>query len=227
MAFAPRYENAHKSAARQKQVWLVQALTAPHATTMTKSPPENRILKISNSILIVSIIVALTCLCSLFITNRRLRREKAALVSRLSGQLAGEPSAQVGDIVPQFEAKSIDSTQPNIVYEGKSKYLLYVFSSTCDVCSGEFPIWNEIASTATSHGYKVIGLATYANAAVQAPSSHNFEVAAFPNMATQRAYRIVAVPTVMLVSGNGRIEWVQKGKLPADKITELRSMTTQ
>jgi peroxiredoxin len=187
------------------------------------SKPENRVLKTSNNILIVSVVVALICLSFFLITNSRLRREKAELVSRLSGQLAGAPSAEVGDIVPQFQARSIDTTQSSITYEGKSKYLLYVFSPTCDVCRSEFPTWNEIASTATSHGYKVIGLATYSDAALQGTPSHNFEVAAFPSKATQRAYRIVAVPTVMVVSGNGRIEWVQTGKLPADKITELLS----
>jgi peroxiredoxin len=186
--------------------------------------PENRALKISNNILIASIIIALIWIVLLFITNTRLRRERTELLSRLSGQLAGAPSAQVGDVVPQFEGRSPDDTQSNVVYEATSKYLFFIFSPLCEVCTSEFPTWNEIGSDATSHGYKVIGLATYSESALQSTPAHNFGVVVFPSMAIQRAYRIVAVPTVMVVSGSGRIDWIQSGKLSKDKIKELLSI---
>lgn len=52
----------------------------------------------------------------------------------------------------------------------------------------------------------------------------NFEVCVMPSKPVQRAYRVVAVPLVMLVSSEGNVEWVHYGALSDDKTKEISSV---
>lgn len=52
----------------------------------------------------------------------------------------------------------------------------------------------------------------------------NFEVCVMPSKPVQRAYRVVAVPLVMLVSPQGSVEWVHYGALSDDKTKEISSI---
>jgi predicted transcriptional regulator len=52
----------------------------------------------------------------------------------------------------------------------------------------------------------------------------DFDLVAIPNLSVQRAYRVVAVPVVMVVSSDGKIEWVHYGALTSNQTSELLSV---
>ena len=188
-----------------------------------------RVLATANTLLIVSVIIAFIFLFAQSRNNSKLKEEKNKLMSTvmtMSGTIAGPPSVQVGHIVPSFEAVSLEGKPTSIVYNGSSKYLLYIFSPRCSVCITQFPNWNQIASRAKLKNYTVIGLSidsedTKANLS---KVDKNFEVCLMPSKPVQRAYRVLAVPLVVLVSQHGNVEWVHYGALSDDKTKEISSI---
>jgi peroxiredoxin len=162
--------------------------------------------------------------------NIKLQKEKTDLEARvltLSGELAGPPSAQVGDIVPPFEAVSLDGKQVSIVYNGSSKYLLYVFSTECGACVSQLPVWDKIAAQPKSKDYKKIAVSTESvedTRASLSDKSFNFDILVMPNESIRRAYRVVAEPMVMIVSAEGKVEWVHYGTLTQNTMSELSSI---
>lgn len=52
----------------------------------------------------------------------------------------------------------------------------------------------------------------------------DFDIVAIPDMSVQRAYRVVAVPLIMVVSENGKVEWVHYGTLSDAATNELLSV---
>src|SRR6266850_1977163 len=188
-----------------------------------------KVLATANTLLIVSVIIAFIFLFAQFKNNSRLKAEKNKLISSvttMSGTIVGSPSVQVGDIVPSFEAVSLEGKPTSIVYNGSLKYLLYIFSSRCSVCMDQFPNWNQIASVGRLKNYRVIGLSIDSEDTKVNLSKvdKNFEVCLMPGKPVQRAYRVVAVPLVMLVSSQGNVEWVHYGGLSEDKIKEISSI---
>jgi peroxiredoxin len=190
---------------------------------------DKRFLRISNTLLIASVAIALICLVVLTRRNLKLQQERLRLLSNIqtmSGTHVEPPSAQVGEILPSFEARNFGGARSGVLYDGKSKYLFYIFSPQCGVCINEFSTWSRITPHARSKDYRVVGLSTYSEEGSESEfgtMDRNFEVTAVPSMAIQRAYGVTAVPMVMLVSGKGKIEWVHYGKLPQEKIKELLS----
>jgi hypothetical protein len=105
--------------------------------------------------------------------------------------------------------------------------LLYIFSPQCGVCLSEFPTWSRIASHAQSKKYRVVALSIYSDDASQEKPGAvdwNFEALRIPSVAIQRAYRVLAVPMVIVVSREGKVEWVQYGGLSGDSINEVLSV---
>jgi len=54
----------------------------------------------------------------------------------------------------------------------------------------------------------------------------SFNMLIMPDMSTRRAYRVVSIPQVMIVSENGRVEWVHYGAMTQDKVLDLHSKLT-
>ncbi len=121
------------------------------------------ILGLSNSILFISIIIALTFMFFLAKQNAKLQKQNAQLKEELHpwlGTLTGPPTAQVGDIVPSFEAVNLQGKRSGIVYDGTSRYLLYIFSPQCDICISELPVWKQITTRAQAKNYITLGMST-------------------------------------------------------------------
>lgn len=190
---------------------------------------DKRFLRTSNTLLIISVVITLICLVVLTRRNAKLQEERQrrlANIQRMPGTPDESLSAQVGDILPSFDARNLAGARSGVFYDGKSKYLLYIFSPKCGVCISEFSTWSRIAPHARSKDYRVVGLSTYSENGSESEIGtvgRNFEVTAIPSMAIQRAYRVASVPMVMLVSEEGKIEWVHDGKLAEEKIKELLS----
>jgi peroxiredoxin len=171
-------------------------------------------------ILLIAAVVAIVFVVRLTKENARL---KAAL-SDVSGTLAGPQSAEVDDIVPGFKTTDLAQRPTEIVYDGSTKSLIFIFSPTCGTCVVELPNWNRIASEALGLGYTVRGISLDpldASRKNLASKNISFDILIMPDRSIQRAYRVVSVPEVLLVSGQGRIDWVHYGAMTEQTVEEL------
>jgi len=209
-------------------------LAFPKASLSTSpegESPANRTrrLLVANTLLLSSLLLAFVFLFAASRSNSKLREERNRLKSSLtimSGTIAGPPSIEVGDIVPSFEAVTLNGKPASILYDGSSKYLLYIFSPRCGACLEQFPNWNRLTSLHNRENLRIIGL-TIDSEDTEAHlrnMDRKFDVYLMSNKPVQRAYRVVAIPLVMLVSPQGNVEWVHYGGLSEDKLKELSSL---
>ena len=187
--------------------------------------PARRFVDLSYGILIVAVLIALVFIVLLSRENLKQRKAQAQLKSRLAsamGTISGSPEAQKGDIVPGFDGVSLSGRPVRVVYDGRSKYVLFIFSVQCDACLAEIPTWNSIARRIKNEKYTVLGMIQGSSSVTVPPV--DFDLVPIPDMSVQRSYRVVAVPQVLVVSENGKVEWVNYGQLNDATTTELLSV---
>jgi peroxiredoxin len=206
----------------------VRLLTTIRGQTAAR-PGSSKTLVAANTIAILALIAAFVFLVVLGRDNLQLRKETMELkstVATISGTIVGPASVQIGDIVPSFDAVSLEGKPTSIVYDGSSRYLLYLFSVRCGVCENEVPKWNEIASRGKLKNYKVFGVSIDPEDAKGELNKldRNFDLLLLQSKSVQRAYRVVAIPLVMIVSGEGTVEWVHYGAMSEGSIRELSSL---
>ena len=192
---------------------------------MQQGSHGGRLFDLSHAILFVTILIALLFIILLSRDNAKQRRLQAQLRSTLAtskGSISGPPEAQIGDVLPAFEGMSLTGKSRRVVYDGHSKYVLFIMSVHCDVCLGEISTWNSIAARIRNQEYIALGMITDSSMLTIPPV--DFDLVAIPNMSVQRAYRVVAVPVVMVASPDGKIEWVHYGALTSDQTSELLSV---
>ena len=192
---------------------------------MQQGSHGGRLFDLSHAILFVTILIALLFIILLSRDNAKQRRLQAQLRSTLAtsnGSMSGPPEAQIGDILPAFEGLSLTGKPRRVVYDGHSKYVLFVLSLHCDACLSEISTWNSIAARIRNQEYIALGIVTDSNMLTTPPV--DFDLVVIPGMSVQRAYRVVAVPLVMVVSQDGKIEWVHYGALTSDQTSELLSV---
>lgn len=188
-----------------------------------------RLLRISNTLLILSVVITLISLSVFYRKNTQLQQDRLRLISnfqKISAALVGTASAQVGDLLPSFDTTDSGGARASVVYDGKSKYLFLIFSTQCGECISEFLTWRRIAPEVSSRSYRVVGLSMYSEERgkeKEGAADQNFQVLRIPSTAIQRAYRVTAVPMVMIVSAEGKVTWVHYGKLSEEEIKELLS----
>jgi len=51
----------------------------------------------------------------------------------------------------------------------------------------------------------------------------SFDMLVMPDLPTRRAYRVVSIPQVMIISEHGTVEWVHYGAMTQDKVAEVQS----
>lgn len=190
-----------------------------------RNNPARRLVDLSYGVLVVAVVIALVFIVLLSKENLKQRKVQAQLKSRLAsamGSISGSPEAQKGDIVPGFEGVSLSGKAARVVYDGRSKYVLFIFSVQCGVCLDEIPTWNSIVRRIKNEEYTVLGMIEGSSSVTVPPV--DFDLVPFPDMSVQRAYRVVAVPLVMVVSENGKVEWVHYGTLIDATTTELLSV---
>ena len=190
-----------------------------------RNTTARRFVDLSYVILVVAVLIALVFIVLLSSENLKQRRVQAQLKSRLAsamGTISGSPEAQKGDIVPGFEGVSLSGKPARVVYDGRFKYVLFIFSVQCDACLDEIPTWNSIVRRIKNEKYIVLGVIERSSSVTVPPV--DFDLVPIPDMSVQRAYRVVAVPQVMVVSENGKVEWVHYGTLSDPTTTELLSI---
>lgn len=214
----------------------VEAETTNSDRTRSGAGQTNH-LRVANIILTLAVVISLfflflfakdrTKLKEKILDSEKRNRQVELSVSLSSDSLSGPPLAQVGDVVPPFEAANLDGKNIVVTYNGSEKRLLFIFSPVCRVCVEEVPKWNRIAKLAKSAGYSVFGVSIKPAEVTQAnlpEVKRDFDVLIMPNMAIQRAYRVVVEPVVLLVSQQGTVDWVHYGRLNEQGIAELSSL---
>lgn len=174
------------------------------------------------AILVVAIVLTLTYAV-------KVSREKAVLQARAqeySGTLCGPQTIQEGDIVAAFEATDLQGQWRKIAYGGTKRALFFIFSPMCSTCEHEIPLWNSLAEIAASKTLTVQGISidSLEDSRKNAVGKHiSFDMLIMPDMPTRRAYRVVSIPQVILVSGHGTVEWVHYGRMTQNKLAELQA----
>ena len=172
--------------------------------------------------------VAIALVSSLFglLQNRKLGLEKMQLQLQLQRlfETGVCDSPRSGDIVPPIDAETSQGKRVKISYAGTSKYLLFFLSFKCNECVRQLPDWSEIAKRAKAKNVMALGLVTDKKGDTTKVPNDGFEVLTISDAALLRAYRITVTPTVMLVSEQGRTEWVHAGSLSVANTQELLSV---
>jgi len=187
--------------------------------------PNNRLIDLSHGILFATILVGLLFIILLWKENVRQRGVVSQLQSNLAtslGTRVGPQYAEKGDMVSAFEAVSLGGRATKIAFDGHTKWLLFIFSSRCDACISQVPTWNSIVQQVKNPRCRAIGILI--DATPHATPQVKFDILPMPDMSLQRAYRVVAVPLVMVVSESGKIEWVKYGTLASSDTSELLSI---
>ncbi|HXU07702.1 MAG TPA: TlpA disulfide reductase family protein [Blastocatellia bacterium] len=156
-----------------------------------------------------------------------LSRDKARLKAELgdsTGTLCGPQSTQVSDIVPAFKTSGVNGSPEEVGFDGSRRYLIVIFSPACGVCSHELPAWNRLAKAAESMNVAVRGISLDP----LDETKHNlegkqvdFRTLIMPSMSVRRAYRVVSIPEIMIVSSRGFVEWIHYGEMKSEKEEEL------
>jgi peroxiredoxin len=194
-------------------------------TTLKKRTNILRRLDPAYIILLVALAVAAFWIMKLSREQVAMSKAMASMAS-VEGTLSGPQNSEVGDIVPPFKTQSLSGEPAEITYNGTSKYLLYIFSPSCDVCQHEIPTINKLYLRLQENGCQVKGVSIddidRSRERLQGKELA-FDVLIMPNMAVQRTYRVVSVPQIMLVSAKGQVEWVHYGALTSDNLSGLLS----
>lgn len=193
---------------------------------ITRKTEKPRVFDAANIILLVALVIAIGWIF-------KQSRDQAALKRSMTGAegtLCGPQSSQVGDILPPFKTQRVSGEPAEISYDGTSKYLLFIFAPTCEVCAHELPMFNKLSSQFQASGYRVKGISIDPldeSRRGLKDQELTFEMIMMPNMALRRTYRVVSIPQIMVVTSRGQVEWVHNGALTDDKVSDLLSRVSK
>lgn len=163
----------------------------------------------------------------------KVSRKNSALQTRereYSGTLCGPQTTQIGDIVPAFKTVDLQGRQAEVIYDGTRKSLLFIFSPMCGTCEHEIPLWSALAPIAASKKFTVRGISIDSledSRKNVIGKNISFDVLIMPSMPIRRAYRVVSIPQVMIVSEHGTVEWAHYGAMTQEKVVDLQSKLTE
>ena len=171
---------------------------------------KSKFFEIEYVLLIVAVFISGACIVWLLHVNSLLRRA----LNKSPESLWGPQSIQIGDIVPPLNTVNTTGRPVNLMFSDSKKSLVIIFSSACGVCANEIPVWNRIAVKARSKKYVVRGISIDSLEDTQREYSSKkieFDILIMPNKAALRAYRVVSVPAIMIISDQSTVEWFHYG----------------
>lgn len=192
---------------------------------LRKQMDRPKLFDTANIILLLALAIAIFWIVKLSRDQATLKRSMRSM-SAVEGELAGPQSCQVGDIIPSFRSLTPSGKPVEVAYDGTSKYLQFLFSPMCGTCREEISTLNKLAPRFQESGYQVIGISIDPideSRQYMKDLQFAFEVVVMPSMAMRRTYRVVSVPQTMLVSSQGRVEWVHYGGLTDENTAEMLS----
>jgi peroxiredoxin len=176
----------------------------------------------STVILIISMIAALYFLISYSKSNASLLKEN----ERLRNITAQQAKAEPGDAVPPFVFTDLEGRRVSVSYGDSRRHLLFIFTLDCPACVEQLPVWDKIATEIDAGNCVVHAVSLDPAEVVKARLGGEYQrlpVVLAPDKNFMRTYRVNAFPQVMLISGQGIVEWAHVGAMTDDKLRELRS----
>ncbi len=174
------------------------------------------------AILVIAVVLAIAY-------SVKVSRKNSALQAKereYSGTLCGPQTTQMGDIVPAFRTTDLQGRQAEVLYDGTKKFLFFIFSPMCGTCEHEIPLWNALVETTISEKIAIRGISIDSledSRKNVVGKNISFDMLIMPGMPTRRAYRVVSIPQVMMISEHGTVEWVHYGAMTQDKVAEIQS----
>ncbi len=150
--------------------------------------------------------------------HRSKRLVIAALLS--AGSVAGASAIDVGSTAPAFSLKAVRGTADSAALKGKIVYVDF-WASWCVPCKQSFPWMNEMQAKYAERGLEVVAINVDAKQAdadkflAQIPAK--FQVAFDAAGETPKKFGIKAMPSAVIVGGDGRVLNVHAGFRESDK----------
>jgi hypothetical protein len=118
-----------------------------------------------------------------------------------------------GDLIPAFTTVDWEGRSFEVRFDGKTRYLFYIFGQGCGSCEKQFPQWRKISARVASPTLRPVGIYLEPHVDPLFKQKHASEkdqltMIQMPSMAIQRSFRVTLVPQLALVSPQGVVEWV-------------------
>jgi hypothetical protein len=131
------------------------------------------------------------------------------------------PLPVAGELVPAFDAESVDGTMKKVSFEGKGSTVLLFFLSSCPTCHRMIPEWNR-AFQRKPQGLQVVGVIMDK----ESPGFFQTTPIAFPVVRSPgrdflQKLKVSRVPLMVRVAQGGRIEDVAMGYNDPIRVGEI------
>jgi hypothetical protein len=162
---------------------------------------------------------------------RRHRRTAALLLAGWAlsgGGLAGAaqsppppPRPAAGDVVPPFDAVSLQGTSTHVAYNEGTVTVLLFFLSSCPTCHKMIPEWNAVY-TRRPKNVRILGMLMD-----QEPPGFfdampvAFPVLRVPNRDMLRAYKVHQTPTMIRIGPGGKVQDATVGWVDRLRVGEM------
>lgn len=143
----------------------------------------------------------------------------APAASDQTGAAAPQPS--LGDVVPDFEAYSVDGTRQQVSFPKGSRTVLLFFLSSCPTCHRMIPEWNR-AWQRRPAGLRVIGvLMDQEPPGFFLSNPVAFPVVRSPGREFLRSVKVSRAPLMLRVGSEGKVEDVALGMADPIRVGEV------
>ena len=131
-------------------------------------------------------------------------------------------SANVGDMMPAYTAKTLDGGTYDLASEKGSVVLVNVWATWCGPCRFEIPELQKMHDDLSSKGFKVVGVSVDEGEAKEvkqfmADQKMTYPVVHDPDGRIANLLATTVLPTSVLLDRHGKIVWREVGAIPADE----------
>lgn len=160
---------------------------------------------------------------SLITQNRALKDslERATIASSTSSLSELQPGEQIATV----DVMNVDGNYENLsdVLNGETT-VVTVFHTTCPYCEGTLPAWRELNARLEAVEVDLVGISFHARAATtQYLERHaiDWPVWTLTKDADKRVFKVVAVPTTIVVSAGGTVLRLFRGVISPTDVEDV------
>ena len=143
------------------------------------------------------------------------------------GSGAGIAALKPGDHVEGFSYRQLDGATHRLDYaDARRAHLLFVLSTTCPFCQKSLPNIQELFDRHKTGACDLLAVSIHdllLTAQFAAERKLGFPLVSAPDEQFSRNYKIGAVPTTILVRGDGVVDRVWEGELTRTLMQEIES----
>jgi peroxiredoxin len=138
-------------------------------------------------------------------------------------------SANVGDLMPAYTAKTLDGTPFDLASQKGSVVLVNVWATWCGPCRFEIPELQKMYDQYGQRGFKVVGVSVDEGDAKDVKQfvdeqKMTYPVVLDPDGHIANVLQTTVLPTSVLIDRHGRIVWREVGAIPAGEPTLKKAL---